>query len=173
MFLSSSFPISLFRIWRTTQISFQPVLAKVSAKDSGGRSSPWLPLGKQTLNICYLCRISYRCLLLSSPFSLSWTQAPPLLSVCSLDCLSVFVFSYGDRFPCSVPARIFGIAWTLTGIVIISILTSAIASALTIVNVPYPIKLYGAKVRFDCKYIISFLIHAAQQATWHYFILLY
>nr|XP_058971271.1 uncharacterized protein LOC131797634 [Pocillopora verrucosa] len=60
--------------------------------------------------------------------------------------VSMTTVGYGDRFPSSVPARIFGIAWTLTGIVIISILISAIASALTIVNVPYPIKLYGAKI---------------------------
>ena len=51
----------------------------------------------------------------------------------------------------------FGIAWTLTGLVIISILVSAIASALTSVTVKYPVILYGSKVSFDSKAITVFL----------------
>ena len=53
---------------------------------------------------------------------------------------------YGDRCPRSIPARVFGIIWTLIGLVIISILIGAIASSLTYVNVDKPVTLYGAKV---------------------------
>jgi len=53
---------------------------------------------------------------------------------------------YGDRAPKSIPARIFGIIWTLTGLVIIGILIGAIASSLTDVTVQKDIILYGAKI---------------------------
>ena len=53
---------------------------------------------------------------------------------------------YGDRAPKSIPGRIFGIMWTLTGLVIISILIGAIASSLTTVNVKKEIMLYGREV---------------------------
>ena len=55
-------------------------------------------------------------------------------------------YRYGDRSPSSIPARIFGIVWTLTGLVIIGILVGAIASSLTSVNVQKDITLYGTKV---------------------------
>ena len=54
--------------------------------------------------------------------------------------------SYGDRAPKSVAGRIFGIIWTLTGLVIIGILVGAIASSLTSVTVQKDITLYGTKV---------------------------
>ena len=53
---------------------------------------------------------------------------------------------YGDRSPRSIPARIFAILWTLTGLVIIVILVGGVASSLTSVTVDHSIILYGAKV---------------------------
>lgn len=53
--------------------------------------------------------------------------------------------SYGDRAPKSVAGRIFGIIWTLIGLVIIGILVGAIASSLTSVTVQKDITLYGTK----------------------------
>lgn len=58
----------------------------------------------------------------------------------------VSVGRYGDRSPRSIPARIFSIIWTLTGLVIIGILIGAVASSLTSVTVDHSIILYGAKV---------------------------
>ena len=58
----------------------------------------------------------------------------------------VSVGRYGDRSPRSIPARIFSIIWTLTGLVIIGILVGAVASSLTSVTVDHSIILYGAKV---------------------------
>ena len=55
---------------------------------------------------------------------------------------------YGDRAPKTIPARIFGIIWTLTGLVIISILIGAIASSLTTVTVEKEIMLYGTEVSY-------------------------
>lgn len=55
-------------------------------------------------------------------------------------------YRYGDRSPRSIAARIFSIAWTLTGLVIIGVLVGAIASSLTSVNVQKDITLYGTKV---------------------------
>ncbi|XP_022801143.1 contactin-3-like [Stylophora pistillata] len=43
--------------------------------------------------------------------------------------ISMTTVGYGDRSPRSVPARMFGIAWTLTGLVIISILVGAIQNS--------------------------------------------
>ena len=57
-----------------------------------------------------------------------------------------FAIRYGDRSPRSIPARIFAVAWTLTGLVIIGVLVGAIASSLTSVTVDHPIMLYGSKV---------------------------
>lgn len=56
------------------------------------------------------------------------------------------LFRYGDRAPKSIAGRIFGIIWTLTGLVIISILIGAIASSLTTVTVEKEIMLYGTEV---------------------------
>ena len=61
--------------------------------------------------------------------------------------IAILFCSYGDRAPKSIPARIFGIIWTLTGLVIISILVGAIASSLTSVTVEQDIMLYGTEVR--------------------------
>ena len=58
----------------------------------------------------------------------------------------LFVNRYGDRSPRSIPARILGIIWTLIGLVIISVLVGALATALTSVTVEQPIILYGSKV---------------------------
>ncbi|XP_066030883.1 uncharacterized protein [Pocillopora verrucosa] len=60
--------------------------------------------------------------------------------------ISMTTVGYGDRSPRSVPARIFGIAWTLTGLVIISILIGTICSALTSSSISYPVTLYGTKI---------------------------
>ena len=64
----------------------------------------------------------------------------------------IFVNRYGDRSPRSIPARIFGIIWTLIGLVMISVLVGALATTLTSVTVEQPIILYGSKVN----YIVSF-----------------
>ena len=58
----------------------------------------------------------------------------------------LFVDRYGDRAPKSIIGRIFGIMWTLTGLVIISILIGAIASSLTSVTVERDVILYGTEV---------------------------
>ena len=66
-----------------------------------------------------------------------------------LNVISMFIpffNSYGDRAPKSVAGRIFGIIWTLIGLVIIGILIGAIASSLTSVTVHKDVILYGTKV---------------------------
>ena len=60
--------------------------------------------------------------------------------------LLILVDRYGDRAPTSIIGRIFGIMWTLTGLVIISILIGAIASSLTSVTVERDVILYGTEV---------------------------
>ena len=60
--------------------------------------------------------------------------------------LLIFVDRYGDRAPKSIIERIFGIMWTLTGLVIVSILIGAIASSLTSVTVERDVILYGTEV---------------------------
>ena len=60
--------------------------------------------------------------------------------------LLIFVDRYGDRAPKSIIGRIFGIMWTLTGLVIVSILIGAITSSLTSVTVERDVMLYGTEV---------------------------
>ncbi|XP_022801144.1 uncharacterized protein LOC111338866 [Stylophora pistillata] len=60
--------------------------------------------------------------------------------------ISMTTVGYGDRSPRSILARIFGIIWILTGLVVISILIGAIASSLTFITVDKPVNLYGAKI---------------------------
>ena len=79
--------------------------------------------------VLFYCEFIYQC-----PFNL----IDPLFFL--------FTVRYGDRAPKSIPGRIFGIMWTLTGLVIISILIGAIASSLTTVNVEKEIMLYGREV---------------------------
>lgn len=57
---------------------------------------------------------------------------------------------YGDKCPRGVVARLFGITWTLSGLVVMAILTGTIATALTGFGVEGPyISLYGTKVSFS------------------------
>ena len=60
--------------------------------------------------------------------------------------LLIFVDRYGDRAPKSIIGRILGIMWTLTGLVIVSILIGAITSSLTSVTVERDVMLYGTEV---------------------------
>ncbi|CAH3164520.1 unnamed protein product, partial [Porites evermanni] len=60
--------------------------------------------------------------------------------------ISMTTVGYGDRAPKSIIGRIFGIMWTLTGLVIISILIGAIASSLTSVTVERDVILYGTEI---------------------------
>ena len=60
--------------------------------------------------------------------------------------LLIFVDRYGDRAPKSIIGCIFGIMWTLTGLVIVSILIGAITSSLTSVTVERDVMLYGTEV---------------------------
>ena len=55
--------------------------------------------------------------------------------------------SYGDIAPVSVPARIFAIAWILTGLVIVAIFTSVLSATLTVTVLSSEVKLYGSKVK--------------------------
>ena len=72
---------------------------------------------------------------------------------CEVPYLLIFVDRYGDRAPKSIMGRIFGIMWTLTGLVIISILIGAIASSLTSVTVERDVILYGTEVNLYENYI--------------------
>lgn len=43
----------------------------------------------------------------------------------------LFCFSYGDRTPHSVPARLFAVVWILIGMIIFNMYTACITSLLT------------------------------------------
>jgi len=59
----------------------------------------------------------------------------------------LLTFRYGDRCPRWVLSRVFAIAWTMCGLVVIAILTGKIATALTDFGYTGPyIPLYGAEV---------------------------
>jgi hypothetical protein len=59
----------------------------------------------------------------------------------------VCFFSYGDRRPKTVGGKIFSVVWTLTGQVVILILTSLIAGHLTTYSLKIDRSLYGKQVR--------------------------
>jgi hypothetical protein len=61
----------------------------------------------------------------------------------------VCFFSYGDRRPKTVGGKIFSVVWTLTGQVVILILTSLIAGHLTTYSLKIDRSLYGKQVRND------------------------
>ncbi|XP_031565189.1 uncharacterized protein LOC116300451 [Actinia tenebrosa] len=60
--------------------------------------------------------------------------------------ISMTTVGYGDRFTVTDAGKVFSMIWTLTGIVIISMLTGSIATDLTSETVEQDIMLYGAKV---------------------------
>ena len=64
----------------------------------------------------------------------------------SVNIFSLFDSRYGDKAPCTFLGRLFGIAWVLTGIVIISIVTGSIATELTCVTLGDDVMIYGSKV---------------------------
>jgi len=53
---------------------------------------------------------------------------------------------YGDIAPVGIPGRIFAIMWVLTGLIIISIFTGVITTALTVSSLSTSLKLYGTSV---------------------------
>ena len=68
----------------------------------------------------------------------------------------LFSFSYGDRIPKSIPARLFAFLWTWIGIATIAVITSSItASLMSMVFQPEKM-LYGTKVRKLNNHIINF-----------------
>ena len=54
---------------------------------------------------------------------------------------------YGDIAPVGIPGRLFAIMWVLTGLIIISIFTGVITTALTVSSLSTSMKLYGLSVR--------------------------
>ncbi|XP_065070746.1 uncharacterized protein LOC135695552 [Rhopilema esculentum] len=53
---------------------------------------------------------------------------------------------YGDIAPVGVPGRLFAIMWVLTGLIIISIFTGVITTALTVNSLSTSVNMYGTKV---------------------------
>ena len=53
---------------------------------------------------------------------------------------------YGDKVPVGVCSRLFAVAWTITGLVMASILIGVIATSLTFRTLDHDIILYGTKV---------------------------
>ncbi|XP_048586965.1 uncharacterized protein LOC5496379 isoform X2 [Nematostella vectensis] len=60
--------------------------------------------------------------------------------------ISMTTVGYGDRAPISVAARLFGIAWTLTGLVIIAVLVGTISTSLTTRTIKAADRLYGTEI---------------------------
>lgn len=66
------------------------------------------------------------------------------------ECLFVYVLrSYGDRSPTRFTSRLFAIIWTLYGMVLVSIITSAVTTSLTTVTVETTKKIYGLPVSVE------------------------
>ena len=63
----------------------------------------------------------------------------------------LFNFSYGDKIPRSFLGRLFAIAWTLFGLVLMTFLLADITSALISYSMQRTVnkKVYGAKVLFN------------------------
>lgn len=53
---------------------------------------------------------------------------------------------YGDKVPVGVCSRLFAVAWTITGLVMASILVGVMATSLTFKTLDNEIILYGTKV---------------------------
>ena len=64
----------------------------------------------------------------------------------------LFNFSYGDKVPRSFLGRLFAIAWTLFGLVLMTFLLADITNALISYSMQRSVnkKVYGAKVLFNC-----------------------
>lgn len=62
-----------------------------------------------------------------------------------IGCLCLF-FRYGDKVPVGVCARLFAVVWTITGLVMASILVGVVATSLTFSTLDNGIILYGTKV---------------------------
>lgn len=60
--------------------------------------------------------------------------------------ISMTTVGYGDKAPKSVFARMFGVLWILTGLVIVSIFTATITTNLTTNNLSKNIKIYGSRI---------------------------
>lgn len=58
-----------------------------------------------------------------------------------------FSHSYGDRAPVTILGRLFGIFWTLAGLVVLSVVIGAISTSLATVSLDVSVPLYGTKVR--------------------------
>ena len=61
-------------------------------------------------------------------------------------CVYYHFFRYGDRVPVGFWSRLFAVAWILTGLVVASVLTGALAASLTFYTIEKDVMLYGSKV---------------------------
>jgi hypothetical protein len=57
------------------------------------------------------------------------------------------IFRYGDRTPVTILGRLFGIVWTLVGLVLLSIMIGTLSNSLITITMDTKVMLYGAKVR--------------------------
>lgn len=63
----------------------------------------------------------------------------------------LFLYSYGDSSPKSLPGRLFCFIWIITGINIISIFTALVTATVTASTRPY-FNIHGAKVYKNYKH---------------------
>ena len=75
---------------------------------------------------------------------------PPVFKCCNARYF-LFNFSYGDKVPRSFLGRLFAIAWTLFGLVLMTFLLADITNALISYSMQRSVnkKVYGAKVLFN------------------------
>ena len=59
---------------------------------------------------------------------------------------SLFYFSYGDKTPRSLLARLFAIVWMVSGIILLSMFTAQVSSRLTAQELRSDHHLFGKKV---------------------------
>ena len=56
-------------------------------------------------------------------------------------------YSYGDRCPAGNIGRAFATIWVLTGLVVVSLMTGALTTALTSITETSGVQIYGSKVK--------------------------
>ncbi|XP_031571660.1 uncharacterized protein LOC116305827 isoform X3 [Actinia tenebrosa] len=60
--------------------------------------------------------------------------------------ITMTTLGYGDRAPVTILGRLFGIFWTLAGLVVLSVVVGAISSSLATVSMDTNVPLYGTKI---------------------------
>ena len=78
-------------------------------------------------------------------------------------------YSYGDRCPAGNIGRAFATVWVLIGLVVVSLMTGALTTALTSITESSGVQIYGSKVKITGRITVSVVVARGKASFFFHF----